>query len=310
MNNWTEIKISVNAADIDRASDIANVVVPYGIYIEDYTNLEQTVEDIAHIDLIDEDLLQKDRSRAFVHIYLEPDVSPAEAVAFLSERDEAEGIAHEIELLNCAEEDWRNNWKKYFSPLPVGEKLMIVPSWYENCDTQGRTALHIDPGLAFGTGGHDTTRLCLEMCEKYMKQGDTVLDVGCGSGILAIAALLTGASAAVGVDIDDVAVRTAAENAELNGVGDRFTPLCGSFTEKVKGRFDIVLANIVADAIKFLSKGVRDFMKPGAVYIMSGIIDTRAEEVKAEVSRCFDVIEEHLENGWCCMVAKAKSTGD
>ena len=310
MNNWTEIKISVNAADIDRASDIANVVVPYGIYIEDYTNLEQTVEDIAHIDLIDEDLLQKDRSRAFVHIYLEPDVSPAEAVAFLSERDEAEGIAHEIELLNCAEEDWRNNWKKYFSPLPVGEKLMIVPSWYENCDTQGRTALHIDPGLAFGTGGHDTTRLCLEMCEKHMKQGDTVLDVGCGSGILAIAALLTGASAAVGVDIDDVAVRTAAENAELNGVGDRFTPLCGSFTEKVKGRFDIVLANIVADAIKFLSKGVRDFMKPGAVYIMSGIIDTRAEEVKAEVSRCFDVIEEHLENGWCCMVAKAKSTGD
>ena len=310
MNNWTEIKISVNAADIDRASDIANVVVPYGIYIEDYTNLEQTVEDIAHIDLIDEDLLQKDRSRAFVHIYLEPDVSPAEAVAFLSERYEAEGIEHEIELLNCAEEDWRNNWKKYFSPLPVGEKLMIVPSWYENCDTQGRTALHIDPGLAFGTGGHDTTRLCLEMCEKYMKQGDTVLDVGCGSGILAIAALLTGASAAVGVDIDDVAVRTAAENAELNGVGDRFTPLCGSFTEKVKGRFDIVLANIVADAIKFLSKGVRDFMKPGAVYIMSGIIDTRAEEVKAEVSRCFDVIEEHLENGWCCMVAKAKSTGD
>ena len=268
------------------------------------------MEDIAHIDLIDEDLLQKDRSRAFVHIYLEPDVSPAEAVAFLSERYEAEGIAHEIELLNCAEEDWRNNWKKYFSPLPVGEKLMIVPSWYENCDTQGRTALHIDPGLAFGTGGHDTTRLCLEMCEKYMKQGDTVLDVGCGSGILAIAALLTGASAAVGVDIDDVAVRTAAENAELNGVGDRFTPLCGSFTEKVKGRFDIVLANIVADAIKFLSKGVRDFMKPGAVYIMSGIIDTRAEEVKAEVSRCFDVIEEHLENGWCCMVAKAKSTGD
>ena len=306
MNTWTEIKIAVNAADIDRASDIANVVVPYGIYIEDYTNLEQTVEDIAHIDLIDEELLQKDRSRAYVHIYLEPDVSPAEAVAFLSERYSAEGIAHEIELLNCAEEDWRNNWKKYFSPLPVGEKLMIVPSWYENYDTQGRITLNIDPGLAFGTGGHDTTRLCLEMCEKYMKPGDTVLDVGCGSGILAIAALLTGAGSAVGVDIDAVAVRTAAENAVLNGVGDRFTAICGSFTEKVEGKFDIVLANIVADAIKFLSKGVCDFMKDDAVYIMSGIIDTRAEEVKAEVSRYFDVIEEHLENGWACFVAKRK----
>ena len=226
MNTWTEIKIAVSAKNIDRASDIANVVVPYGIYIEDYTNLEQTVEDIAHIDLID-----------------------AEAVAFLSERYGAEGIAHEIELLDCAEEDWRNNWKKYFSPLAVGNNIMIVPSWFEDVDTQGRIPLSIDPGLAFGTGGHETTRLCLEMCEKYMKKGDSVLDVGCGSGILGIAALLMGASEATGVDIDETAVRTAAENAELNGVADRFTAICGSFTEKVEGKFDIVLANIVADAI-------------------------------------------------------------
>ena len=125
MESWTEIKISVDAKDIDRASDIANVVVPYGIYIEDYTNLEQEVEDIAHIDLIDEDLLAKDRNKAFVHIYLEPDVSPSEAVAFLSERYNAEGIKHSIELLDCLEEDWRNNWKKYFNPIEVGEKLLV-----------------------------------------------------------------------------------------------------------------------------------------------------------------------------------------
>lgn len=304
--NWTEIKIGVSDADIDRAGDIANVVVPYGIYIEDYSNLEQTVEDIAHIDLIDEELLKKDRSRAYVHVYLEPDVSPAEAVAFLSERYEAEGIAHEIELLTCVEEDWRNNWKKYFHPMPVGEKLMIVPSWYENCDTQGRVALNMDPGLAFGTGGHETTRLCLELCEKYMHPGDSVLDVGCGSGILGIAALLTGAKEAVGVDIDDVAVRTAKENAEINGVGGSFTAICGSFTEKVEGKFDLVLANIVADAIIFLSNGVRDFMKDDAVYIMSGIIDTRAGEVKAEVSRYFDIIEEKYDGGWACFAAKIK----
>ena len=283
MNNWTEIKIEVNSADIDKAGDIANVVVPYGIYIEDYTNLEQTVEDIAHIDLIDEDLLKKDRNKAYVHIYLEPDVSPAEAVAFLSERYDSD------------------------SPLNVGTKLTIVPSWYENYDTGGRTALNIDPGLAFGTGGHETTRLCLEMCEKYMKFGDTVLDVGCGSGILGIAALLTGASRAVGVDIDEVAVRTAKENAELNGVADKFTAIHGSFTDKVEGKFDIVLANIVADAIIFLSKGVKDFMKEGSVYIMSGIIDTRADEVKAEVSKYFDIIEEHLDGGWVCLAAKAKA---
>ena len=175
MESWTEIKISVDAKDIDRASDIANVVVPYGIYIEDYTNLEQEVEDIAHIDLIDEDLLAKDRNKAFVHIYLEPDVSPSEAVAFLSERYNAEGIKHSIELLDCLEEDWRNNWKKYFNPIEVGEKLLIRPSWRDDYDAGNRKVLNIDPGLAFGTGGHETTRLCLEMCEKYLKEGDSVL---------------------------------------------------------------------------------------------------------------------------------------
>ncbi|MEE1220018.1 MAG: 50S ribosomal protein L11 methyltransferase [Ruminococcus sp.] len=307
MELWTEIKIAVNAKDIDRAGDIANIVVPYGIYIEDYANLEAEVMDIAHIDLIDEDLLAKDKSKAFVHIYLEPDVSPAEAVAFLSERYTAEGIEHSIELLDCAEEDWRNNWKKYFNPIEVGENLLIRPSWRDDYDAGNRKVLSIDPGLAFGTGGHETTRLCLEMCEKYMKQGDTVLDVGCGSGILGIAALLLGSSKAVGVDIDEVAVRTAIENAELNGVSDRFTAMCGSFTDKVEGTFDIILANIVADAIMFLSQGVADFMKDDAVYIMSGIIDTRGDEVKESVSRYFDIIEEHIEKGWVCFAAKKRA---
>lgn len=307
MELWTEIKISVSADDIDKASEIANVVVPYGIYIEDYRTLEEEVEEIAHIDLIDEDLLKKDRSRAFVHIYLEPDVQPSEAVAFLSERYNAEGIEHSIELLDCAEEDWRNNWKKYFNPIPVGEKLLIRPSWRDDYDAGERKVLSIDPGLAFGTGGHETTRLCLEMCEKYLKEGDSVLDVGCGSGILGIATLLLGAKNAVGVDIDATAVRTAKENAEINGVGDKFTAICGSFTEKVEGKYDIVLANIVADAIMFLSEGVKDFMKDNAVYVMSGIIDTRADEVKQSVSRYFDIIEEHLENGWVCFAAKAKA---
>ena len=142
------------------------------------------------------------------------------------------------------------------------------------------------------------------MCEKYLKEGNSVLDVGCGSGILGIATLLLGADRAVGVDIDETAVRTAAENAEINGVADRFTAICGSFTDKVEGKYDIVLANIVADAIMFLSKGIKDFMKDDAVYIMSGIIDTRAEEVKAFVSQYFDIIEEHLDNGWACFAAR------
>jgi ribosomal protein L11 methyltransferase len=306
MAEWTEIKICVDAKDIDKASDIANMVVPYGIYIEDYTALEQEVEEIAHIDLIDEDLLNRDRTKAYVHIYLEPDVNPSEALAFLSERYTAENIPHTIDTASTLEEDWRNNWKKYFNPTPIGEKILIRPSWRDDYDPQGRVVLNIDPGLAFGTGNHETTRLCLETIEKYLKKGDKVLDVGCGSGILAIASLLLGADSAVGVDIDQTAVRTAVENAQINKVADRFTGICGDLTEKVEGKYDLVVANIVADAIMFLSKGVKEFMKPDTVYIMSGIIDTRGDEVAQAISTDFNIIERYEDNGWVCLVAKGK----
>lgn len=306
MTQWTEIKICVDAQDIDKAADIANMVVPYGIYIEDYTALEQEVQEIAHIDLIDEDLLKKDRNKAYVHIYLEPDVNPAEALAFLSERYTSENIKHTIETDTTLEEDWRNNWKKYFNPMPVGEKILIRPSWRDDYDPNGRVVLNIDPGLAFGTGNHETTRLCLEAVERYLKEGDTVLDVGCGSGILAIASLLLGAGSAVGVDIDETAVKTAKENAEINNVADRFTAITGDLTEKVTGKYNLIVANIVADAIMFLSKGVKEFMTPDTVYIMSGIIDTRADEVISAISPDFEIIEKYEDKGWVCLVAKAK----
>lgn len=306
MAQWTEIKISINASDIDRASDIANMVVPYGIYIEDYSALEQQVQEIAHIDLIDEDLLAKDRSKAFIHIYLEPDVNPAESLAFLSERYTAEGIAHELDTAATMDEDWRNNWKKFFNPTPVGDRLLIRPTWRDDYDAEGRVVLNIDPGLAFGTGSHETTRLCLETIEKYLRKGDTVLDVGCGSGILAIASLLLGADRAIGVDIDPVAVRTARENAELNGVSERFEVAVGDLTEKISGKFNLIVANIVADAIINLSEGVREFMTPDTVYIMSGIIDTRGDEVAEAVGRNFDIIERYEDGGWVCLAAKLK----
>ncbi len=306
MAQWTEIKISVNCVDIDKAGDIANMVVPYGIYIEDYSQLEAEVQDIAHIDLIDEELLAKDRSKAYIHIYLEPEENPSEALAFLSERLNSEGIAHELKTSETMEEDWRNNWKKYFNPTPVGKKLLIRPTWRDDYDADGRAVLNLDPGLAFGTGNHETTRLCLECIEKYLKDGDSVLDVGCGSGILAIASLLLNAKNAVGVDIDETAVRTAVENAELNNVGKNFTAICGDLTEKVSGKYEIVVANIVADAIISLSKGVKEFMNPDSVYITSGIIDTRADEVAERLSEDFDIIERRENNGWVCFAAKIK----
>ncbi len=307
MAEWTEIKISLNGQDIDKAGDIANMVVPYGIYIEDYTALEREVQEIAHIDLIDEALLQRDRSKAFIHIYLEPDVNPQEAVAFLSERYTAENIPYTIDTSLTLEEDWLNNWKKYFKPMPIGEKLLIRPSWCQDYDPQGRVVLNIDPGLAFGTGNHETTRLCLEAIERHLHRGDTVLDVGCGSGILSIAALLLGAESAVGVDIDPTAVKTAVENAQINKVASRFTGICGDLTEKIRGKYNMVVANIVADAIMFLSKGVKKIMNPDTIYIMSGIIDARGDEVAKAVSCDFEIIERYEEKGWVCLVAKTKT---
>lgn len=306
MAQWTEIKISLDSKDIDKAGDIANMVVPYGIYIEDYSELEQEVMDIARVDLIDEELLKKDKKEAFIHIYLEPDVNPAEALAFLSERYNAEGIAHKLETAQTLDEDWQNNWRKYFKPTPVGEKLLIRPTWRDDYDAENKVVLNLDPGLAFGTGNHETTRLCLECIEKYVKDGCSVLDVGCGSGILAIASLLLGAENAVGVDIDETAVRTAKENAELNRVSEKFTAVCGDLTENISGKYDIITANIVADAIISLSKGVKQFMTPDSVYITGGIIDTRGDEVAECLSQNFDIIERFDKNGWVCFVAKAK----
>lgn len=304
--DWTEITVTVNNKDVDQVSDIANEVVPYGIYIEDYTNLEQDVEEIAHIDLIDEELLAKDRTQAKVHMYISCEDNPLEAVSKISEMLKEANIDFQVDSLDCNDEDWLNNWKQYFQPSPVGEKLLIRPTWRKNYDPEGRIVINLDPGLAFGTGTHETTRLCLEVLEKIVKEDTTVLDVGCGSGILGIASLLLGGKSAVGVDIDPMAVKTARENAVLNNVEDKFTAIEGNFTEKVSGKFDIVVANIVADAIIFLSQGVKTFMKKDSTYIMSGIIDTRVGEVIEEVSKNFEITQKLFLNGWYCLTAKVK----
>lgn len=305
--DWTEVTVTVNANDVERAGDIAQMVVPYGIYVEDYSHLEEEAWEIAHIDLIDEDLLKKDRTKALVHVYISPEESPAEAIAFLSERYKAVGIEHTITTAACVEEDWINNWKKYFKPIAVGQKLLIRPTWEETGDVQGRTVLHLEPGLAFGTGTHETTRLCMELLEEFTKPGSTVLDVGCGSGILSVAALLLGAQKAVGVDIDELAVKTAAQNADLNGVSERFTAICGNLTDKVTGIYDIVVANIVADVILALTQDVRTFMKPDTIYLMSGIIDSREQDVLDGLEDSFEIIRRKEEKGWVALAAKLKN---
>ena len=308
MSDWTEIRITVPCADVERAGDIANMAVPYGIYVEDYSDLEQEALEIAHIDLIDEELLAKDRSKAVVHIYISPEENPAEAVAFLEERYTAENIDFSIDEKLCRNSEWENNWKKYFKPMPVGKKLLIRPVWEDEFDAQGRAVLNLEPGLAFGSGTHDTTRLCLETLEKYAGDGKTVLDVGCGSGILSIAALLLGCKSARGVDIDALAVKTATENAGGNGFASpQVEYVQGNLTDKISGKFDIVLANIVADIVIKLCDDVKSFMNPGAVFITSGIILPREDEVLAAFERCgLTVVDRHESGGWLCFETMVK----
>ena len=304
--DWTEVTVTVDAENVDKAGDIAQMVVPYGIYIEDYSNLEKEAWEIAHIDLIDEELLKKDRTKALIHVYISPEESPAEAIAFLSERYNAECIKHTIATAPCVEEDWINNWKKYFKPIKVGQKFLIRPTWEEEYEAGDRKVLHLEPGLAFGTGTHETTRLCMELLEEYVQPGFEVLDVGCGSGILSVAALLLGAKDAVGVDIDALAVKTAVQNAEINHVADRFTGICGDLTDKVSGKYNIVVANIVADVIILLTKDIEQFMHRDTIFLMSGIIDTREQDVLDVVEKKFDIINRKTEKGWVALAAKLK----
>ncbi|MCI9274260.1 MAG: 50S ribosomal protein L11 methyltransferase [Clostridiales bacterium] len=305
-HDWTELIVTVPVAQVDRAGDIAQMVVPYGIYIEDYSHLEQEAWEIARIDLIDQELLEKDRTVGLVHVYISPQENPGEAASFLEERYRACGIPFTISMQNCAQEDWINNWKQYFHPIPVGKKLLIRPNWEEAGETGGRTVLHLEPGLAFGTGTHETTRLCLELLEQYVTSGCDVLDVGCGSGILSVAALLLGAGRAVGVDIDELAVKTARENARLNGVTDRFTAICGDLTQKVTGTYRVVVANIVADVILSLTRDIPQYLDPDAVYLMSGIIDTREQDVLSALAPRFEVVDRRCERGWVALAAKCR----
>lgn len=304
--SWTEIIITVDTKDIETASNIANMVVPYGIYIEDYSDLENEVMEIAHIDLIEEELLKADRAKAFIHVYVNPHENPMEAVSFIEERLGSEDIAYTFEVDDCATEDWVNNWKQYFHPMPIGEKLLIRPTWEDEYDANGRTVLHIEPGLAFGTGSHPTTKLCLETLEKYIDENSTVLDIGCGSGILSIACLLLGAKSAFGVDIDSLAVKTAVANAKENGFDEsRFNVVQGNLSDKVTGKYNVVVANIVADIIMEFNKEVSRFLDDNGVYITGGIIESREDEVLCSFAQNnFEVIERFEEKGWLVFVLK------
>lgn len=316
--NWTEVNIYTTTEGIDPVCGCLLGIGVTGFAIRDSKDFEEFLNDkTGNWDYIDDDLMNMRDCETCVTVYLPDDSQGADMLSALrsemsalGERDENKAFGRlAVELANVREEDWANNWKQYFKPLTVGERLVIKPSWEEYDPTDGRTVLEIDPASSFGTGQHNTTQLCLELIEKNLRDGDRVLDLGCGSGILSIAAVLLGADSATAVDISQNSVETAKENASKNNIPtEKYTAYCGdiisdnALVEKIGGGFDIIAANIVADVLIAMSLIFERFLKKGGRLILSGIITERADEViEAVKSKGYTLVELREKDGWAAV---------
>lgn len=316
--NWTEVKIYTTTAGIDPLTGSMLDLGLQGFMIEDAQDFDEFLHDTTpHWDYVDQAVMEKMKDcETCVTIYvadnpqgMEELMQVRQILARLKAQDPDGKYGRlELEMKDVDEEDWSNAWKKYYHPVQVGEHLVVCPSWEAYDRKPDEVVLTLNPGMAFGTGTHDTTRLCMELLEKYITPQDTVLDVGCGSGILAITAALLGANKIIGCDIDEVAVKVAGENAALNGVQNRIAFHQGDLTSQVEGSFQIICANIVADVIIRLSEDAGRYLAKDGIFITSGIIDTREQDVlNALEQNGFQVIERRTSGGWVALACKAKA---
>lgn len=303
---YIEVCVNTPADEIERRCKEMTAMGAEGFVIENEADFQDFLENNhQYWDYVDDELESRFTGVSRIKCYLCDDEDGRAVLCRIR------GAYGGVETSFVEDSDWENNWREYYKPIEVGEKLVVVPEW-EDIPDDGRTALRLDPGLIFGTGSHATTRMCLAALEKYAGEGKTFLDLGCGSGILGIGALVLGSARCVGCDIDPKAPDVAASNAALNGIGsDRFKVYAGDILSDVSLRrmlgsgYDAVLANIVSDVIIPLSALVREFMKPGAVFITSGIIDGRQDEVRAALEgNGFEVIEHRNEEEWHCFVCR------
>ena len=310
--DWLELHIDTTHTGLEPVETMLSALGIDGVVIDDETEFHDFLEsNRQYWDYVDENLEASMHGKSRVTFYL-----PADETGF-AQMGEVRMALEDLKarrsdcgtlllsLENLRDEDWENNWKQYYKPMEIGQRLLVIPQW-EQVDPGQRVPLILDPGLTFGTGSHATTRLCLTALEKTVAQGDRVLDLGCGSGILSIAALRLGASQALAVDIDDKCLDVAYENAALNGIGkDRYTVRVGdvlsdgSLRRELEGSYDIVVSNIVADVIIALAPLVPSMLRPGGTFLCSGIIDDRAEEVRAALEAAgWTVLETQSADGW------------
>ncbi|MCI8332529.1 MAG: 50S ribosomal protein L11 methyltransferase [Clostridiales bacterium] len=300
---YTEIKVKCHVADLDQVSGIMSMIDSF-LKIEDYSDFDSSA--VGYDGLADASLLNADRTHAFVSLYIPEEEDVQASVDFLKQQFAAASLETELCESETENQDWENEWKKYYEPVFCGEHVVIVPSWQEYEAKKGEVIVKIDPGLAFGTGTHESTRLCLGLLEKYVQQGDSVLDVGTGSGILAVAAKKLGADRVYGLDIDPVAVRSAKENAALNETDIAFDT--GSIEQTPTEEYRIIVANIVADVILALYADVAARLTKDGVFVASGIIKEREQEVTDTLLHGgFDLIESRHEGEWCALAFRKKN---
>ena len=315
---WTEVNIYTTTEGIELVCSKLTDIGVKGFAIRDAEDFKEFLENKnGQWDYIDKDLLGLTDCETCITVYIPLNDQGAEMLtaikSMLSEMraNDTEKLYGrlEAELTSIREEDWANNWKQYFKPFKVGEKLVIKPSWEDYDNADNRVILEIDPASSFGTGKHHTTRLCLELLEKNLNKGDDLLDMGCGSGILSIGAMLLGAGSAVGVDIEENAAATALENAEKNHISpDVYKTYYGNIlsdeklASEIERKYDIITANIVADVIIAMKDYFVRYLKKGGMLIISGIIEERMDEVIAAVeSAGFSNPEPYVKEGWAAV---------
>ena len=297
---WTQIKVKVSLDALDDTIAVMNMVSNY-LQIEDYSDIDLKT---CYGDLIDEAILNADKTVAYVSVYQSVDGGVADTLVFLRERFDTLGIKAEISVSGVNEEDWANSWKAYYKPIKIGEKIVIVPAWEKYSASPEEIVVRMDPGMAFGTGTHETTRLVIKLLEKYVKNGARVADVGCGSGILAICASKLGAGECKAYDIDPVAVKVANENIKDSGLTNVTCDVSDLLkqVDKSGGTYDVICANIVADIIIRMMPDVGALMDENSVILASGIIVERSEDViNGFEEHGFKIVERIDENGWCAL---------
>ena len=315
---WLELNIDTSHAGLDAVTDMLEQQGVTGLIIDDEADFQSFLENNRQYwDYVDEELLEQKKGVCRVTFYLERNEEAYGTVAAVRmamsalKKEHPEYAPMLLTMEDAADEDWENNWKQFYKPMEIGERLLVIPAW-EQAEAKGRVTLTLNPGLTFGTGSHATTRLCLTALESRIHGGEKVLDLGCGSGILSIAALRLGAASAFACDIDEKCVDVAYENAALNGIGrDALTVRQGDATKEGALRtaigtgYDVVVANIVADVIISLAPQVRHFLKEDGWFLTSGIIDDRAEEVAAALKAAgWEIVETSSSEGWYCYVCR------